>query len=74
MSHVEFELLDSGGARISLTADNLIYITRDGVNLVPNTDETLWFKETNLAGEYEFIIFTKTKIKYHAVLDWIPTP
>ncbi|GIO83467.1 hypothetical protein J25TS5_03990 [Paenibacillus faecis] len=52
----------------------MIYITRDGVNLVPNADETLWFKETNPAGKYEFIVLTKAKVKYRAVLDWVPTP
>lgn len=74
MNHVEFELLDSSGDRISLAANNVIYIKRDGVYLTPNADETLWFRETNPAGEYEFIVLTKAKTKYRAVLDWVPTP
>ncbi|MBP1907076.1 hypothetical protein J2Z32_003741 [Paenibacillus turicensis] len=62
------------GVRISLAASNLIYITKNGAPLTPNADETLWFKETNLAGSYEFIVMTKAKVKYRAVLEWIPTP
>lgn len=66
--------MDSGGARISLAADDLIYITKDGVNLIPNADETLWFRETNPTGTYEFVVFTKAKVKYKATLNWVETP
>ncbi|SDD27168.1 hypothetical protein SAMN02799630_02795 [Paenibacillus sp. UNCCL117] len=74
VNHVEFELLDSGGVRVSLAASNVQYIKKNGINLVLDSNETLWFSESNLAGDYSFEIFTKDGKLYIATLNWIPTP
>lgn len=56
--------------RISLAIGNVVYIKKDGVNLEPNTDETLWFKETNPNGEYTFDVETIDGKTYIAILNW----
>lgn len=70
VNHIEFEMLDSEGARISLAINNVIYIKKDGIDLEPNTDETLWFNETNPNGTYTFEVKTIDGTVYIAVLDW----
>lgn len=72
--HTEFELLDGEGDRISLAAGSVIYIKKDGVNLPPDDQETLWFSVSNQAGEYDFEILTTSGKLYTATLDWVPTP
>jgi hypothetical protein len=72
VNHVEFELLDGEGARISLASDNIDYIKKNGVDLAPNQDETLWFSEENDAGEYLFELKTIAGTVYIAILEWTP--
>lgn len=67
-------MLDGDGERISLATGNVVYIKKNGTNLVPNADETLWFSDSNPAGEYLFEILTVSGKLYTATLDWIPTP
>ncbi|WP_170220103.1 hypothetical protein [Paenibacillus anaericanus] len=74
VNHTEFELLDGAGARISLAAGAVTYIKKDGVNLTPDDQETIWFSDDNLAGEYIFEVLTVGGKFYTAALDWIPTP
>lgn len=66
--------MGSGGARVSLAAENVVYIKKDGVNLTPNADETLWFSDNNPAGDYVFEVLTTGGGLYTATLEWIPTP
>lgn len=63
-------MLDSEGERISLAASNVIYIKKDGVDLVPNTDSTLWVNETSANGEYTFEVKTIDGNVYIAILNW----
>lgn len=70
MNHVEFELLDTGGERISLAKGKVVYIKKNGVNLTPNTDETLWFSVENPTGSYTFEVKTIDETVYVAVLNW----
>ncbi|WP_339273634.1 hypothetical protein MKY59_21035 [Paenibacillus sp. FSL W8-0426] len=72
--HVEYDLLDKDGVKVSLAADNVEYIKRDGVNLAPDDQETLWFNVTKPAGSYVFEVRTKAGVKYVAILDWVPDP
>ncbi|GIO39303.1 hypothetical protein J41TS12_41640 [Paenibacillus antibioticophila] len=74
VNHTEFELLDGAGDRISLAAGSVVYIKKDGVNLTPNADETLWFSSDNPAGQYVFEVLTTGGKLYVANLDWVPTP
>ncbi|MEK3718863.1 hypothetical protein [Paenibacillus sp. FSL R7-0333] len=73
MNHTEFELLDGEGERISLAAGAVVYIKKNGVNLTPDDQETLWFSDENDAGEYTFEVETTAGTVYNAVLDWVPT-
>lgn len=70
MEHYEYELLDSGGQRVSLAVGTVEYIKKDEVDLEPNTDETLWFSVNNPTGKYNFEIKTIEGTVYVAVLDW----
>lgn len=74
MNHTEFELLDGAGVRISLAAGSVVYIKKDGVNLTPDDQETLWFSSSNPTGEYNFEVLTTGGKLYVATLDWVPTP
>ncbi|MEK3658166.1 hypothetical protein NSQ29_01225 [Paenibacillus sp. FSL F4-0236] len=73
MNHTEFELLDGDGVRISLKAGAATYIKKNGVNLTPDDQETLWFSDDNVAGQYNFEVKTAAGTVYTAVLDWVPT-
>ncbi|MFD3261860.1 hypothetical protein ACE3MQ_24990 [Paenibacillus lentus] len=66
--------MDGAGDRISLAAGAVVYIKKDGVNLIPNDDETLWFSSDNPAGQYNFEVLTTSGKLYVAILDWVPTP
>ncbi|MFW5438749.1 hypothetical protein [Paenibacillus apiarius] len=77
VNHVEFELLDAGGARISLAKGNVVYIKKNGVELTLDDQETLWFSVENPNGQYQFEVKTNAGVVYEAVLDWtrhVPTP
>lgn len=73
VNHTEFELLDGEGERISLAAGAVEYIKKNGVDLTPDDQETLWFSDENEAGEYTIEVKTTAGIVYTAVLDWVPT-
>lgn len=74
VNNTEFELLDGEGARISLAAGSVVYIKKNGKNLTPDDQETLWFSANNPAGKYNFEVLTTSGKLYTAVLDWVPTP
>lgn len=74
VNHTEFELLDGGGARISLAAGAVVYIKKDGKDLTPDDQETLWFSDNNPAGKYAFEVLTVGGKLYAATLNWVPTP
>lgn len=62
--------MDGEGARISLASGNVVYIKKNGKELTPNTDETLWFSVENPTGKYTFEIKTVDGNLYKPVLDW----
>lgn len=66
--------MDGEGDRISLAAGAVVYIKKNGVDLIPDDQETLWFSVENDAGEYAFEVLTVGGNLYTATLDWIPTP
>ncbi|WP_413373306.1 hypothetical protein [Paenibacillus taichungensis] len=72
--HAEFALLDKDGVNLSLAAGNVEYIKQNGVNLVPDDQETLWFDVSKPAGKYVFEVKTKAGQEYLAILDWEPDP
>ncbi|MNI49816.1 hypothetical protein D3C73_1044470 [compost metagenome] len=67
-------MLDGAGARVSLAVGAVSYIKKNGVNLAPDDQETLWFSDNNVAGQYAFEVLTVGGVLYSAILDWIPTP
>ncbi|WP_413373296.1 hypothetical protein [Paenibacillus taichungensis] len=71
-NHVEYELLDGQGVRISLALGDVEYIRRNGTPLVPDDQETLWFNEESTAGTYVFEAKTTTGKVYKATLVWAP--
>ncbi|ASA22088.1 hypothetical protein [Paenibacillus donghaensis] len=73
MNHTEFELLDGAGARISLALGAVTYIKKNGAELTPDDQETLWFSDNNPAGQYTIEVKTIDGTVYSAVLDWVPT-
>lgn len=73
MNHTEFELLDGAGVRVSLASGAVTYIKKNGVDLIPDDQETLWFGDSNVAGKYNFEVKTIAGKVYTAVLDWVPT-
>ena len=66
--------MDGEGERISLATGSVIYIKKDGNELTPDDQETLWFSDINPAGKYVFEVLTVSGKLYVATLDWVPTP
>lgn len=74
MNHTEFEMLDGEGERISLAVGSVEYIKKNGNDLTPDDQDTLWFSDDNPAGKYKFEVLTTGGKLYISTLDWIPTP
>ncbi|MEK4512866.1 hypothetical protein [Paenibacillus sp. FSL K6-2524] len=68
--YVQYELLDVDDNVIPLDEDNLTYITRDGKELKPDADSTLWFNKSLPHGRYVFEIKTAVNVIHVAPLDW----
>ncbi|MNW39626.1 hypothetical protein D3C74_167180 [compost metagenome] len=66
--------MDGEGGRISLAAGTVVFIKKDGINLTPDDQETLWFSVTNPAKSYVFEVLTIGGKLYTATLNWVPTP
>ncbi|MEO2212122.1 hypothetical protein ABGV40_14865 [Paenibacillus amylolyticus] len=71
-NHIEYEMLDGQGGRVSLASDDVEYIKRNGTTLTPDDQETLWFNEETAPGTYVFEAKTISGKIYRATLIWSP--
>ena len=63
-------VLSYNGTPISLAATAVSYIAQDEVELIPDTDTTLWFNVNKAAGTYEFVVVTITGDVYTSSIVW----
>lgn len=68
--YVEYELRNVDDERISLATGDIEYIGRNGQQLTPDDQETLWFRKSSADGRYNFEIKLADGNTFVAPLDW----